>query len=43
MEDSFKELVQYYGEDPKSTTPESFFMVFWNFAQNLDVSISLVL
>ncbi|RKP20512.1 FH2-domain-containing protein, partial [Rozella allomycis CSF55] len=34
MENSFQKCVEYFNEDPKSSTPETFFPFFWNFIQN---------
>ncbi|KAI8801981.1 formin homology 2 domain-containing protein [Cladochytrium replicatum] len=36
MENGFKSAVEFFGDDLKSATPESFFSQFWNFTQNLE-------
>ncbi|KAJ3108390.1 Dishevelled associated activator of morphogenesis 2 [Phlyctochytrium bullatum] len=35
-ETMFKSAVEFYGEDPKTSTPESFFGTFWKFISDLE-------
>ncbi|KAJ3217043.1 Dishevelled associated activator of morphogenesis 2 [Dinochytrium kinnereticum] len=37
-ETAFKSAVEFFGEDPKSATPESFFNIFWKFSTDLEKS-----
>ncbi|KAJ3079256.1 Dishevelled associated activator of morphogenesis 2 [Quaeritorhiza haematococci] len=36
MESAFKSCVEYFGEDPKTAVPETFFGIFWTFLSNLE-------
>jgi len=39
MRDSFKNIVEYFGEDIKTATSEGFFGIFWTFLKELEVNI----
>ena len=43
MEQAFKTVVEYFGEDVKSATPEIFFGTFAGFVRSLEVRASLCL
>ncbi|KAJ3316974.1 hypothetical protein HDU76_001433 [Blyttiomyces sp. JEL0837] len=36
MDTAFKTTVEFFGEDPKTATPEGFFSIFWKFVADLD-------
>jgi hypothetical protein len=36
MESSFRSCVEFFGEEPKTATPESFFTIFSSFLKNFD-------
>jgi len=41
MRESFKNIVEYFGEDVKTTTSEGFFSIFKTFIKELEVILKI--
>jgi len=43
MRESFKNTVEFFGEDSKTVTSEGFFGIFWTFIKELEVNIMYII